>query len=320
MRIGSMMRRGAIPAAFLAALLFCSPGAYAGGYGGYHYPTGTGVTCSPVCTGVRATYTEPLPIYVGANGESGDISNIWLAIAGTTSGATCGSSPGPLLQFGTEPQISDVGVQLHRIWWEAYSSPLVGPCNNIQRPTMTTLPTISAGDSITLQLECTVGCTSGVAGQTWVMTWTNNTEGTTQSVTVTSYTVFMNYAYVVIELQSNAINGTSYQPMGFAPLKFSNIQIKQSGVWVPMGITGDDPASRTENGSKQIRCEDPTTHVTAACTGTTSIMHTYAPSGFLDSANGPAFYVCSDVVASTLSTLGPPCEASDYFGTNGFGP
>jgi len=275
----------------LAALFTASP-ALANPYAGWTY------TCSPICTGVRMTYVEPVPLYVGKLAETADASLIWVGIE-SGAGHTAACNDGPLVQHGTAPIIykDNAFPETHNTWHQEY------PCDGLSGTTATI--NAEAGDTIFLQLLCTANCTQGSTTASITYTWTNLTKNLTVNLVrplngtgnpVVTATMYWDQADFIIE-------GKVPYPIGMAPLKIIHPQVFQGGVWVPVPFV-----NRT--GSRP--------HNTALLTGTAPhYWNVYSPSPLInDGGTGETvFYICSDIVIDERGfTGGQPCPDLNRFG------
>jgi hypothetical protein len=107
---------------------------------------------------------------------------------------------------------------------------------------------------------------------------------------------------IVIEGGSSGIDANGVQPLGFAPVKFFDIQIHQAGNWVTVPL----PVNWWQQ------------HEWFQVKSSPSTMSLYGSSGPISPAQND-FYVCSEM-KQTESTMPSPCPASPYIGSAGFGP
>lgn len=146
------------------ALLFVAAGSSlaqipGGGFVGYEYPSGR---CSPVCTG--ASVSLNIPTFSGAS-----IVYAWIGIQTFTGdGVVCTS--GCLGQFGVEDNHGTLSI-----WYELTCFTGGTGCGAV---TPISGLTVSAGDTITLTLLCTLTCT-GSSGDQMSVTITDITTGLT---------------------------------------------------------------------------------------------------------------------------------------------
>jgi hypothetical protein len=289
----------------LGISLFQAPRAEALGiYGGYEWPSGPAASraCTPTpCYGARIRFRVPTPIYRGIASEPNDGVFWWVGVWGNTSHnsptarCTLGSGTNnPLFQFGIRTIITSGNSISHVTWVEQF------PCNNV---TYEGTIAIASEDDVTLQLQCTANCNPGDSSAVWSYTWTNHTQSTSETRTATGWNVYGDIVQAAAEPF-----GLPAAPIGLSgPVKFASFEMYQGGAWVPVPMDAS-PHSVVWD-----------TATTLLVSGSPNTYSFYVPSAPIIGADGvKSWYLC-ETHNPQVGTIGPPCAASYYNSTSGFG-
>lgn len=257
-----------------------------GGFAGYIYPSTIGV-CSPACTGASVSLTIP----PGLSGAS--ILYAWVGIqTDTGDGVVCAGSC--LGQFGFQYVSGALSI-----WWELACVSGGTGCNGKQ--TITGF-SVSAGDTLALNMVCTSVTCNGSTAETWAVTLTDKT---TNAVCI---------------LHNATTCGTSGQTMNW-PLSLGNfayyvyeldgiVTWSSPGHWAGATYTQGNPGSQTTFNTPLGPSNNLWTVGSGA--GASKSASASGPVG----PNGNDFNICSPVTSATFTA----CGASWYGPAPALGP